>query len=193
MSVTSTVSLQLTEIRTFATHSSQLLSDCGVILKHGGRRWTGRLKTSLAVATGDLGSQLPTIANIPGRYGDCLGQGLSSQRRARGGGVSKLSERNIDHCESSVVLHPPDDAVTAELVHGPHSSTVSYRPNGSTDHIDTNDLRTGLGGDLRAEQVTAYIEGRLEAAGRTTLDCQAENGAGGTVVAVWTLALPPPR
>jgi hypothetical protein len=106
--------------------------------------------------------------------------------------MPNLNARQGCVTESPVVLHPPDDAVMAELVRRPYMWTVSYRPDGSADQIDVDDLRSDLGGDLGINQVVAYLEERLVAAGRTILDCQAEDAEGSTVVAIWTLALPPP-
>lgn len=95
-------------------------------------------------------------------------------------------------CESPVQLHPPDDAVTAELVHGPTRWTVYYRPDGSADEVEAKPLLSDLNDDLEISQAIACIEERLLAAGRATLNCQVDDLRKDHVVAIWTLALPLP-
>lgn len=91
---------------------------------------------------------------------------------------------------SPVVLHPPNDAVTAELMHDRDIWMMLYRPDGSTDQISSDALREVLGSVLEYGPVADYLEERLLAAGRDVLRSQLQADSGHTVVAVWTLVHP---
>lgn len=88
---------------------------------------------------------------------------------------------------SPVILHPPDGAVTAELLHDRDIWMMYYRPNGSTDQISGDALRSVLGDELEYGPVADYLEERLLAAGRNALRSVVRSDSGHTVVAVWTL------
>jgi hypothetical protein len=89
-----------------------------------------------------------------------------------------------------IVLHPPDDAVTAELVHDRDLWMVFYRPSGLTDEIDPEALRSEVGGDLAYGPIVACLEGRLRTTGRTVLSAYVETDPKHTVVAIWNLGRP---
>ncbi len=59
-----------------------------------------------------------------------------------------------------MVLHPPDGAVTAELMHDRYIWMMLYRPDGSTDQISGDALRSILGAALDYGTVAAYLEER---------------------------------
>jgi hypothetical protein len=99
----------------------------------------------------------------------------------------------MSNTEASVELHPPDDAVTAELRHGLFVWTVSYRPNGPAEQIDSESLRSDLGNDLAVDRVISFLEGRLMAAGRAILHCRVGEARRDSVAVIWTLALPAPK
>ena len=66
---------------------------------------------------------------------------------------------------------------------------VLYRPDGSTDEIDDETLRSEVGGVLEIGRIVGYVEGRLRATGRVVLRDHFETDSlRHTVVAVWTLS-----
>lgn len=100
-----------------------------------------------------------------------------------------MSNGSMPPPASPIVLHPPDDAVTAELLHDRGFAVwmVLYRPSGVTDDIDDDALASELGGNIETGTVVGYIEERLRATGRTILSAHVETDSRHTTVAIWTL------
>ena len=96
------------------------------------------------------------------------------------------SEREVFSGDPPVVLHLPNAATKAELVHKDGLWMVFYRPGGAFDQIDGAALGAELCDDVTTGSVVDYIEKRLRAAGRNPVRITIDLPL--AIVAVWTLA-----